>query len=459
MTTDTKLQELIINKLTTSQYASIEEKDPNQIYIVTDAENLADGVVEKNQGGVKYDWVGTIAEYYEQKIEENHPDWICYITDDSEKTNCLTHIPQDIKLELNDGTLTAKQGSKVWIPYGTTEAYKVGDIDAYGHTVVATSWDGAKFFYAIELGSDISNTRDYNAKSLVIFGYATEGVQFWVRDESFSGSTAPTGVTYMLWYDTENNYVKTTGDGGSTWNANWALPLAETTVSGGKITSIDQTFNGFGYIGSTIFALPGVKGLIPNGRNADGSLRNVEFTVDKVLTRTFTSAIGEFTGYAAFQTTGSGVSLSYDALNYWSYNSAKNIFEAPTETTGFCYFANMATDSSGRITAFTPKLPFHAVDRNDSSWLSGLGMPSGKYIDLTLLASGSSYTAPANGYFRANIAKDGYVMLYGSTLSGYNASISAGGCSIAVQKGEGMTMFYSGTVTSFRFVYAKGETV
>lgn len=37
MATDTKLKELIINKLTTSQYDSIEEKDPNQLYIVTDA--------------------------------------------------------------------------------------------------------------------------------------------------------------------------------------------------------------------------------------------------------------------------------------------------------------------------------------------------------------------------------------------------------------------------------------
>lgn len=37
MTTDTKLKELVINKLTTAQYDAIEEKDPNQLYIVTDA--------------------------------------------------------------------------------------------------------------------------------------------------------------------------------------------------------------------------------------------------------------------------------------------------------------------------------------------------------------------------------------------------------------------------------------
>jgi hypothetical protein len=33
-------------------------------------------------------------------------------------TNCITSIPQDIKLELNNGTLTLKAGSKVYMPNG-----------------------------------------------------------------------------------------------------------------------------------------------------------------------------------------------------------------------------------------------------------------------------------------------------------------------------------------------------
>lgn len=31
-----------------------------------------------------YDWVGTLAEYTAQAVATNHPDWICYITDDEE---------------------------------------------------------------------------------------------------------------------------------------------------------------------------------------------------------------------------------------------------------------------------------------------------------------------------------------------------------------------------------------
>lgn len=54
------------------------------------------GKINQNQADsatpVLYDWVGTLQEYYDQNIEEEHPTWICYITDDdpSGTTSCLT---------------------------------------------------------------------------------------------------------------------------------------------------------------------------------------------------------------------------------------------------------------------------------------------------------------------------------------------------------------------------------
>lgn len=32
--------------------------------------------------------------------------------------NCITKIPQDIKIELNNGILTLKAGSKIYVPNG-----------------------------------------------------------------------------------------------------------------------------------------------------------------------------------------------------------------------------------------------------------------------------------------------------------------------------------------------------
>lgn len=45
------------------------------------------GVINKNPASgatnPKYDWVGSLQEYEDQQIETTHPDWICYITDDT----------------------------------------------------------------------------------------------------------------------------------------------------------------------------------------------------------------------------------------------------------------------------------------------------------------------------------------------------------------------------------------
>ena len=48
----------------------------------------AKGVINKNESQTAtqklYDWVGTLQEYQDQYIERDHPEWICYITDDHE---------------------------------------------------------------------------------------------------------------------------------------------------------------------------------------------------------------------------------------------------------------------------------------------------------------------------------------------------------------------------------------
>lgn len=367
-------------------------------------------------------------------------------------TNCLTFVPQDIMLELNDGTLTAKKGSKVWFPHGTTEAYQVGDIDAYGNTVVATSWDGAKFFYAVELKNDFVRTGiGVSMQTMLFFDVKANGIRSRYITSLVSGGTEPADYTTApSWYDTTENRMKFYQPSDGLVSSYGSLPLCLATGdSSGVPVSIDQIFNGFGYIGSTIFALPGVRGLIPNGRKANGGLRSITTEVTSVQTITL---IGTLNNIHVLIRPNGDLTLN----GSYRYNEDDNVIYNGINIENACEIA-VFDEKDDVFLNYRKKNTFHAVDRNDTSWLSGLGMPSGKYIDLTLLASGSQYTAPANGYFRANIAKDGYVMMYGSTLNGYNASISEGGCSLKVQKGEGMTMFYSGTVTSFSFVYAKGE--
>ena len=153
----------------------------------------------------------------------------------------LTNIPQDIHLTLSSGTLTLKAGSKVYFP------------------------NGVGVFDEVTINSDISFTLSVNRTWFLYYVPANNTLTIREPSNSFSGTTPPTAYHYMFWYDTANNLIKNTADYGSTWFGKFSFPLAIITVSGGAISSIDMVFNGFGYIGSTRFILPGVEGFYPNG--------------------------------------------------------------------------------------------------------------------------------------------------------------------------------------------------
>lgn len=100
-----------------------------------------------------------------------------------------------------------------------------------------------------------------------------------------------------------------------------------------------------------------------------------------------------------------------------------------------------------------------------SSQVAHMAMPSDKYIDLTLGASGTTYTAPADGWFiyRADASTDnGYINMTSSTrlcsISTTNSVRLVGGF-IACKKGDEVQVDYSplSVIPWFRFVYAVGS--
>ena len=104
------------------------------------------------------------------------------------------------------------------------------------------------------------------------------------------------------------------------------------------------------------------------------------------------------------------------------------------------------------------------AELNDS-YISGLGMPSQRYVNLTLGATGSSYTAPANGWFaisKKSGAVNQYVNLAGTEVSIIAVTPSSGttaSCYLPVRKGDVVKCWWtaSGTLNAFRFVYAEGD--
>ena len=384
-------------------------------------------------------------------------------------TNRILEIPQDIKLELNNGTLTLKAGSKVYVPNG---------FESDGTTPK---------FNVVVISRDLTNTTTAKAK-LALTVFNNKLAQF-SSSVCFSGGIAPTSPTVgTLWYDTASNKMKVYAN--SIWNErNDCFPIAMLTANGSSYSSIDQVFNGFGYIGSTVFALPGVKVQTPNGRNEDGTYKSVIRTLDSVRTYNagawgtrnlklivsgedlifHTQPEERFTYNKQFSSDTS--SISYDEnTGYWWYSSDKSSW-----VKDFVNILGSVRVESGKITKFQVDTVDSVVNSNASnfsqagrSYLSGLGMPSDRYIDLTLGASGSTYTAPANGWFycRGTKLESGQFMrLMNQKITGFageatvtNTVSGRGcGCVLPVMKGDIVKYDYNVTTSYFRFIYAEGE--
>ena len=249
-------------------------------------------------------------------------------------TNCITEIPQDIKLSLNNGTLTLKAGSKVYVPNGP---------DVFDEYIVQ---------------SDIIVT-DTIARTLVLFVNNSGSNLFYDIRDVYSGSTQPSIGQFAVWYDTANNIVKATVDGGSSWVTGLSLPICiATSASTNGFTSIDQIFNGFGYIGSTVFALPGVKCLIPDGRNEDRSLKNFKAEISTVKISANTGSGRDIFVIDKYN------NINRLPLSAYKFDIENNKFINSSD--GADRFFCICGTTTGDITSFHPKAPFRAVDYNDA---------------------------------------------------------------------------------------------
>lgn len=330
--TSVDIPQLKFNKMSTAKYEELKlagQLNNNEFYITPDGgtipevnETTNDFVLSNN--GTDLNWVQE-TEYTKNRIDSK--------LDDNIRTNCLTKIPQDIKLELNNGTLTLKAGSKMY------------------------KGDGS----IVNIDSDKTTTGANTTKAIAFYDIESDLFSWRHAEECFSQDSAPNNTQYMLWYDTANKIVKATADTGATWSE-CALPICEFTADSTQITSIDQIFNGIGYIGNTIFVLPGVEGLIPNGRNDDGSLNNTKCTTTSVLTIV---APDKRNAYIV----ANGTDVAIPMLSEFTYNqsSNKNLFTVlPSE---YCIIGTCDSDSTGRVTSFNPKNVFQAVDRNEADYV------------------------------------------------------------------------------------------
>lgn len=402
---------------------------------------------------------GAITEVLNDKVDidfQNVPsNSVGFARCSTEVTNCSTEIPQNIKLDLTDGVLTLKAGSKVIFPNGFEE-------------------DGTTpKFDEILIENDISRTWNSGAYTLSVFfrigSDGTYSLTSYSQSPSGSGSTAPT--TNSNFYNTSTNTVYRYN--GGTKSEQMSFPLAIVTSDANGYVSIDKTFNGMGYIGSTIWIDKGVKGLIPNGRNEDGSLKNIEFTTSTVLTYQVSANANNTPIRLDGNTIGGGV-LYYDNEKNINYITTSGVNSKRL----FALVGTVSADSNRLITSLNPKTSFRAVDYNDfdtlnknalldsdKSTITTWGFPSTKYTNFTLGSSGATYTAPADGWFCVHLTST----VNGGAYAGFfrnNVLIDHTQTQLTNQglclespysKGDVLKISYENAKTNtFRFYYAKG---
>ena len=248
--------------------------------------------------------------------------------------------------------------------------------------------------------------------------------------------------------------------------------------------------------GNSIKVKAGVKVLFSKGRNADGSLNNVEYTLpeDFIVSMTNTGTAdgyivmneilysGELPAYYWWDRgifiqeeeptnldnllPSTAIAWFKPSENVWrilaQYSTQPYTWDIQSSIVLLGYVYRNGTTTVQNVVNYQP---VNLLKQNDRFEITRWAMPSNTYIDLTLGASGASYTAPVDGYVKIGktaTAASQYLSLaqagYTRTMFSTNANAQLWD-TMPVAKGTTFNVNYSvaGTTLMFRFYYAQGS--
>ena len=392
-------------------------------------------------------------------------------------SNCVLEVPQRIKLEFVNGVLTLKAGSQLLQPDGVNDdgnwmfKYKTVESDIVFPGIGSGSvYQGPIFIDARNASTDTDN---------VI-------LDCYVPDNCGTGPSFPAAPNeYMRFWNTSDNrlyiYIN------STWRSDldMTFPIADVTINTTSIQSLDNVYNTTIACGNGLLVQSGVKALMPNGLNPDGTLNNLEYTTPYVLAESVDisgsmdwvytlGSDGDI--YALFREfyyvqTSTPVVPNYVGVAFW-YNPATNkstffLNGVAQERPAIIIGSNIKSGTSANIAAAPQKTPANLLKYSDKSIISSWGLPGKRYINLALGVSGSIYEAPATGWVTidtSNSALNGFVRLCNETSGLYAQSITpfdfaALSVFVPARENDRISLFYdkAGSLNYFKFVYAEGE--
>lgn len=175
--------------------------------------------------------------------------------------------------------------------------------------------------------------------------------------------------------------------------------------------------------------------------------------------------VGDDNGYADI--------ASFSGTTYTVGDQADTTIVNPVELGAS--FNNTVLKSNVRVletdTTSSTKKAYSIMTKSPTNkeYMAHMAMPSDKYIDLEVGASGARYTAPANGFFELSLGNSPNGRIYFTRIVNdieiygvkYSTEYNGTGCNglFPVAKNDVISVGYSnGTVVSFRFIYAVGSS-
>lgn len=344
----------------------------------------------------------------------------------------------------------------------------------------------------------------YNAHSLLDFKWTDHilNEMSWLRADTFSWQSGDVyKVVYEHLVNDWNNYTTITNEQINSITNDEGTFVLRNCPDGHRITDNETAVarsyetGGTGWyfvldIPNKRFKLPRTKwgfvGVRPNGvagGYVDESLPNIKGELAMNADRNVLDGVsGSFyyVGNSRTWATNSGASATslgddvrFDASRSSStYQDNAPVQQRATQMYLYFYvgeFSQTAIEQTAGLNSelFNGKADVSASNFNSQgkSLISGLGMPSNRYIYLTLGASGSFYTAPANGWLHIawnGTNNDGYCSLDSFSTNklscDVHSDVNYATNTLAVKKGTVVVMYYRNlTVRRFVFIYAEGE--
>lgn len=420
------------------------QQDTSWIDVVTDVNGAVKDVVDA--GDEQVERINTVAQSYDNLTYRN-------------VSNCLLEVPQRIKCELTDGSLTIKAGSIVIVPYGIvdkTREFPVGsDFLNSNFKVVDCEYIRGKFTVWVELQTDLIHlpVGTYTGNGMMAINFTNNMVvQSGPLANCRSGESDSQNGSDGFYFNTTNYTITSYRDNGTIVDQNICLPFVQIHRTSGAWDNIEQVFNGMGCIGSVFWVDKEVKGLASNYRNSNGTLNNVKVNSSELQIYDNTES--------TWSTTNVGyVLMSNNELQrrtQSSYNATKNInvnMNGVEEV--FCKLAN-CTVVNGKITILNPVLPFRvdasSIIETYRNGASGYRLYSDGWCEQYYQSNTTKVITFLKPFIDANYSVSVAQTNLGSNMQQYYNSVffsNKSASSIKINSGESENPMFSFTVCGY----------